>query len=132
LGRNTPAVAFPTQLGYELQIVDSHTPPTQEEADAAIAKRPTLLQLFIRGNPFRGSAGLTPIAEQWFKKLLKTDDLQALIIYGSPYVLTQFLPHLPSETPCVFSYGQMPEAQAIALEVLFSQRVPLSSFALFL
>jgi len=132
LGRNTPAVAFPTQLGYELQIVDSHTPPTQEEEDVAIAQRPTLLQLFIRGNPFRGSAGLTPIAEQWFKKLLKTDDLQALIIYGSPYVLTQFLPHLPSETPCVFSYGQMPEAQAIALEVLFSQNVPLSSFALFL
>ncbi|HEY9708005.1 MAG TPA: hypothetical protein V6D48_07350, partial [Oculatellaceae cyanobacterium] len=73
-----------------------------------------------------------PIAEDWLKRLLKTKDLQALVIYGSPYALEQFLPNLPPETPYVFSYGQMPEAQAIALEVLFSQSLPIDTFLAFL
>ncbi len=132
LGRNTPAVAIPRQLGYELQLVDRHTPPTGEDVGYPVAASLTLVQLFIRGNPFRGSAGLTPVAEEWVKQLLKVNALQALVIYGSPYVLEQFLPALPPETPYVFSYGQMPQAQAIALEVLFSQRDPVNTSTLFL
>jgi beta-glucosidase len=132
LGRHTPAVAFMRQLGYELQVVDSNTPPTQEEDGYPLASRPTLLQIFIRGNPFRGSFGLTPVAHEWFKKLLKTDNLQALVIYGSPYVLEPFLPELPPEIPYVFSYGQIPQAQAIALETLFAQSVSLKTFTEFL
>jgi beta-glucosidase len=126
LGRNTPAVTLPRQLGYELQFVDRNT-PRQEEETRPHGSKPTLLQVFIRGNPFRGSAGLTPVAEDWFKRLLKTGDLQAMVIYGSPYVLQQFLPNLPFNTPFVFSYGQMPQAQAIALDVLFSQSIPVNS-----
>ncbi|HEY9605789.1 MAG TPA: glycoside hydrolase family 3 N-terminal domain-containing protein [Allocoleopsis sp.] len=132
LGRHTPAVSVPRQLGYELQVVDSNTPPTQEEDGYALASRPTLLQIFIRGNPFRGSFGLTPVAHAWFKRLLKTDDLQALVIYGSPYVLEQFLPELTPEIPYVFSYGQLPQAQAIALETLFAQSVPNNTSTQFL
>lgn len=130
LGRNTPAVTLPRQLGYELQFVDRNTP--KEEETHHYASKPTLLQVFIRGNPFRGSAGLTPAAAKWFKRLLKTGDLQAMVIYGSPYVLQQFLPNLPLNTPLVFSYGQMPQAQAIALDVLFSQSKPLNTSMLFL
>lgn len=132
LGRHTPAVAFPRQLGYELQLVDRHSPLTREDVDYPVATRPTLLQLFIRGNPFRGSLGLTPVAEACFKKLLRTANLQALVIYGSPYVLEQFLPMLPAETPYVFSYGQMPQAQAIALESLFSQNFSIETFTQFI
>ncbi|HEY9728674.1 MAG TPA: glycoside hydrolase family 3 N-terminal domain-containing protein [Chroococcales cyanobacterium] len=132
LGRHTPSVAFMRQLGYELQVVDRNTPPTQEEDGYPLGSRPTLLQIFIRGNPFRGSFGLTPVAHEWFKKLLKTDDLQALVIYGSPYALEQFLPDLPPELPYVFSYGQIPQAQAIALETLFAQSVPNKSSTQFL
>ena len=132
LGRHTPAVALPRELGYELQLVDCHTPPIQEYLNHSLAAKPTLLQLFIRGNPFRGSAGLSPVAEDWFKRLLRTDALEALVIYGSPYVLKQFLPDLPPETPHVFSYGQMPKAQAIALEVLFSQIYPVKNFTPFI
>lgn len=131
LGRNTPAVTLPRQLGYELQFVDRNT-PRQEEETRHHASKPTLLQVFIRGNPFRGSAGLTPAATEWFKRLLKTGDLQAMVIYGSPYVLQQFLPNLPFNTPFVFSYGQMPQAQAIALDVLFSPNNPVNTSALFL
>lgn len=131
LGRNTPAVTLPRQLGYELQFVDRNT-PRQEEEIRHHASKPTLLQVFIRGNPFRGSAELTPAAAEWFKRLLKTGDLQAMVIYGSPYVLQQFLPNLPFNTPFVFSYGQMPQAQAIALDVLFSQNNPVNTSTLFL
>jgi beta-glucosidase len=132
LGRNTPAVTFPRQMGYELQLVDRYTPKAWEDVNHVFATQPTLLQLFIRGNPFRGSAGLTPVAEAWFKRLLRTGDLQALVIYGSPYVLQQFLPDLTRNTPFVFSYGQMPQAQAIALEALFSSRLPVNSSTTFL
>jgi beta-glucosidase len=132
LGRNVPAVVLPRQLGYELQLIDRHTPPPPEDITAHLAARPTLLQLFIRGNPFRGSAGLTPVAEAWVEKLLRTDELQALVVYGSPYALEQLLPALPPKMPYVFSYGQLPEAQAIALEALFSPSLSTHSFSVFL
>jgi beta-glucosidase len=121
LGRNMPAIVLPQEQGYtSLQLIDCHTPcnPQMLAADGAC---PTLLQLFIRGNPFRGSAGLTQTATEWFRFLLQTNQLQALIIYGSPYVLEQFLPELPATVPYVFTYGQMPEAQAIALKALFDR-----------
>ena len=119
--QQTPAVALPKALGYKLQLVDRNTPGSEEELADPVGSTPTLLQLFIRGNPFRGSAGLTPVAEAWFNRLLKTENLQALVIYGSPYVLEQFLPNLPAATPYVYSYGQTAEAQAIALNLVFPQ-----------
>ncbi len=114
LGRHTPAIAYPAQAGYTAQLIDGATPSSPEQATHC----PTLLQLFIRGNPFRGSAGLTQVAQDWFHALLRSRQLQALVIYGSPYVLEQFVPHLPADLPYVFTYGQMEAAQAIALQAL--------------
>lgn len=123
LGRHTPAIAYPKTLGYQLQIIDRHTPNISLEVnDQNWQPQPTLLQLFIRGNPFRGSAGLTHTAHTWFQFLLKSQQLQALILYGSPYILEKFLPALPADVPYVFTYGQMPAAQAIALKTLFAGR----------
>ncbi|MEQ9548486.1 MAG: glycoside hydrolase family 3 N-terminal domain-containing protein [Coleofasciculus sp. G3-WIS-01] len=119
LGRNAPAVTLPQQFGYQLQWVDCHTPPMPRDHNERPI--PTLLQLFIRGNPFRSTASLTDVAADWLQRLLTDQALEALVIYGSPYTLEQFLPDLPAQTPYVYSYGQMPEAQAIALEVLFDQ-----------
>ncbi|MEG4112375.1 MULTISPECIES: glycoside hydrolase family 3 N-terminal domain-containing protein [unclassified Microcoleus] len=118
LGNHTPAIAIPEQFGYELQLIDDRTVAIAENTSAEYFS-PTLLQIFIRGNCFRGSAGLTQAAQDWFKKLLKTGELQAVLIYGSPYVLEQFLPHLPPSIPYVFCFGQMPAAQSLVLEVLF-------------
>ncbi|MEG5017675.1 MULTISPECIES: glycoside hydrolase family 3 N-terminal domain-containing protein [unclassified Microcoleus] len=118
LGNHTPAIAIPEQFGYELQLIDDRTGAIAENTGAEHFS-PTLLQIFIRGNCFRGSAGLTQAAQDWFKKLLKTGELQAVLIYGSPYVLEQFLPHLPPSLPYVFCFGQMPTAQSLVLEVLF-------------
>ncbi|MBE9012765.1 beta-glucosidase [Pseudanabaenaceae cyanobacterium LEGE 13415] len=120
LGRTAPAIALPAQFGFtQIEIVDRHTPHIDlNNRDSS----PTLLQLFIRGNPFRGIAGLTQAAQDWFTYLLKTNQLYAIALYGSPYVLDRFIPSLPSDVPYVFTYGQMREAQAIALESLFAKQ----------
>lgn len=119
LPKTAPALALPTRLGYVTQIIDRYTPPSNRDLTSATAQ-PTLLQLFIRGNPFRGSAGLTQSAQDWFNFLVTTQQLQALVIYGSPYALEQFLPQLPADVPYVFTYGQMPIAQTIAIETLLT------------
>jgi len=118
LGRTAPAVVLPSQFGFtQTQIVDRHTPYINfDNLDSS----PTVLQLFIRGNPFRGISGLTQAAQDWFTFLLNTDQLYAIVVYGSPYVLDRFLPSLLSDIPYVFSYGQMEAAQAVALETLFN------------
>lgn len=117
LGRQVPAIALPTAQGYSLQVVDRHTP----DLILGPENQPTLLQLFVRSTPFRGSAGLTPTAWNWLKFLLKANQLQALVVYGSPYAFNSLLPLLPAELPYVFTYGQMPAAQAIALSALFGE-----------
>ena len=116
LNRKAPAIDTLRKRGYQIQIIDRHTPPLELEQQRSA---PTVLQLFIRGNPFRGSAGLSQLGQDWFKFLCQTQQLQALVIYGSPYVLDAFLPQLPAGVPYGFSYGQMPLAQAIVLEQLF-------------
>ncbi|MGL5077211.1 MAG: beta-glucosidase, partial [Waterburya sp.] len=82
--------------------------------------RPTLLQIFIRGNPFRGNAGLNTKTKEIYQQLLVRDQIQGIIIYGSPYVLQWFKNILPEELPWVYSYGQMEQAQAIALKALYN------------
>lgn len=127
LHRKAPAIALPTERGYKTQLCEGreanrlwhrHT-PVVFEADGDC---PTLLQLFIRGNPFRGSPGIAQVGQIWVKELLASGNLQALTIYGSPYILKQLLPMLPS-VPYAFSYGQMPAAQAISLSALFAKLV---------
>ncbi|MEM9977589.1 MAG: hypothetical protein AAF808_08145 [Cyanobacteria bacterium P01_D01_bin.2] len=43
------------------------------------------------------------------------------MVYGSPYALEQLA--LPAAMPWVFTYGQMPMAQALALESLVGETV---------
>jgi beta-glucosidase len=115
---SSPAIALPRQFGCSLQLVDNQMPIVPLDVNSEIPQ-PTLLQLFIRGNPFRDSAKLIRTAKNWFNALLTSQDLQALVMYGSPYALEQFLPELPDSIPYVFTYGQMEMAQAIALRSLF-------------
>jgi beta-glucosidase len=120
LPRQSPAIALPMERGYGLQIVDRYTPTMLLSAEVDTFQ-PTLVQLFVRSNPFRGTAGLTPIAQNWLYFLIETEQLQALVLYGSPYVLEAIVPRLPPDVPYVFTYGQMPAAQTIALGALFGQ-----------
>jgi Bacterial Glycosyl hydrolase family 3 C-terminal domain len=38
----------------------------------------------------------------------------------SPYVFADIKEALHDDVPCIFSYGQMPSAQAVALDQLFA------------
>ncbi|OKH20602.1 beta-glucosidase [Hydrococcus rivularis NIES-593] len=114
LDRHTPAVTIPKQLGYELQLLDQTSLNLVGDDP-----RKTLLQVFIRANPFRGIAGLTPQARGFYEQLLQGGSIQGLIIYGSPYILEWFRSQLPPELPWIFSYAQIDRAQAIATEVMF-------------
>lgn len=122
LGRHTPAITMPQTMGYSLQILDKNSGDildTHYVTKAPDSRQQTLLQLFIRGNPFRGSAIATDTAQNLVKKLLQSGELQALVIYGSPYAYEQFRVLIPEEIPSIFTYAQTPMAQAIALQTLF-------------
>jgi beta-glucosidase len=114
LSRSTPAITIPNQLGYQLRLINRHSQSISIEPDELV-----ILQLFIRTSPFSGGLGITSVAKQLFEQLLADRQLQGLVIYGSPYLMADFAPHLPPEIPCVFCYGQMATAQSIALEQLF-------------
>jgi beta-glucosidase len=45
--------------------------------------------------------------------------VQAVLVYGSPYVLTWLERNLPETIPYLFSYGQMSESSAILIGELF-------------
>lgn len=117
LGRKTPAIAIPKELGYELELWDRNRGDIYIDGDDEYSV--TLLQLFIWGNAFQGTSRFAQTVQDLFKQLLENGKLGALVIYGSPYVMDNFVKDLPSEIPYVFTYGQMPTAQAIALETLF-------------
>jgi beta-glucosidase len=110
----TPAVAIPQKFGYQRQIIDQNS-----LVSAQSDSRSTLLQVFIRGNPFRGTAGLTKVAQEFYQQLLRSGQIEGLVIYGSPYVKDWFVAQLATELPWIFSYGQMNLAQGMALKVLF-------------
>jgi beta-glucosidase len=114
---NSPAIALLQQRGYSLRLLDSHTPPLEPVSGQPIP--PNILQLFIRGNPFRSSAALTERAIASMKTLLDAQALQAVVMYGSPYMRDWIQPLLPRDIPWIFTYGQMPAAQRIALEQLW-------------
>jgi len=114
LNRTAPAVTLPTVQGYTLELLDARSADVSRLNTGVTS----LVQLFIRGNPFKSGEGLSAIATQIIKAL--GNNVQALVVYGSPYVWQQLQPLLPAETPCVFTYGQMKMAQAIALQPLLN------------
>jgi beta-glucosidase len=118
LDRSSPAVTIPRGFGYEVQVIDRTTLKSCLPDD-----RLSLLQIFLRGNPFRGSAGLTEETKEIYRSLLNTGRIQGVIIYGSPYVFQWFRSQL-AEIPHLFTYSQEATAQRIAGETLFGLSTP--------
>ncbi|MCP9912204.1 glycosyl hydrolase family 3 [Cyanobium sp. BA20m-14] len=121
LPATAPAVAKPEAQGWRTVLVEGRSPsPWSGLAEAPLALErlgpgPVLLQLFVRGNPFRGSANS---AEPWpaaLRQLAACGRLAGLVVYGSPYLWDQLQPLLPPGVAGVYSPGQMPLAQAEAL-----------------
>jgi beta-glucosidase len=126
LDRPAPAIEIPQKLGYQLYWLDGYTPLSKLDlgrlgstGSDPLEQRPLLLQLFSRGNPFRGLAGWGDWLHRWLEILSQEDRLQGFILYGSPYEWEGYLACLATHVPAVFSYGQMAMAQQVALKALF-------------
>jgi beta-glucosidase len=121
LSPQAAAIALPQAHGYETRLVDGRLCPLSPlELDAP---PPTLLQIFSRGNPFRGRAGLSEFAAQCFTRLNAQNSLVGLVVYGSPYVLAALLSELAPTVPHGFTYSQTHEGQAVLLTQLFATQV---------
>ncbi|MFZ9850696.1 MAG: glycosyl hydrolase family 3, partial [Vulcanococcus sp.] len=119
-----PALLRPAAAGYAATLLDGRSPspwsgdPAAPLALERLAAGPVLLQLFVRGNPFRGSAGGDEPWPAVVQQLLQARRLAGLAVYGSPYLWQALQPLLPPTVPAAYSPGQMPQAQAVLLEQL--------------
>ncbi len=116
LSPQAAAIALPAAQGYQTRLVDGRSCPLSLEA--LETSRPTLLQIFSRGNPFRGRAGLSDFAEQCFTHFRTHNRLLGLVVYGSPYVWESLRTELAPTIPYGFSYSQTPEGQKVLLSKL--------------
>jgi len=116
LSATAPALTLPEAAGFRPHLIDGLQPVDGDLVPPGDA--PVLLQLFIRGNPFRGSAGN---AEPWvdlLERLGRQDRLAGLAVYGSPYLWQSLRDQIPADLPAAWSPGQMPGAQALLLTSL--------------
>ncbi len=110
-----PALSWPAQHHYHLRLIDQRGCQQGPQPDQL---RPTLVQAFIRGNPFRGSATAGDLLCTWVDRLLAANLLRGVVIYGSPYGLAELRDRLPASLPYGFTYGQMETAQHLILNRL--------------
>ena len=126
-----PALLRPLGQGYRALVLDGRSPsPWSDNPEAPLAldrldPGPVLLQLLVRGNPFRGSAGGDEPWPQVVRQLLSVGRLAGLAVYGSPYLWEQLRVLLPPDLPAAYSPGQMPQAQAQLLAALGLQAAAL-------
>ncbi|MEB3193884.1 MAG: glycoside hydrolase family 3 N-terminal domain-containing protein [Cyanobacteriota bacterium] len=124
---SAPALELARAGGFQPWVVDGQSPPGWTQAAAADPppeppwsragwhQGPVLLQLFVRGNPFRGSAGGGEPWAAWIQELLDQRRLAGLVVYGSPYLWQSLRALLPPDLPAAWSPGQMPAAQDLVL-----------------
>ena len=111
LSRTSGAMVIPRSQGYETRVLDG----SSEMFEVSVQR--TVFQVFVRGNPLKSTAKYVARIEAWIARL--GDRLDAVVVYGSPYVAESLFSRLPDSVTTVFSYGQMPIAQTLALEWLF-------------
>ena len=123
LRADASAITKPEQLGFRALIChDKGIEPWSADRDSAgpldlkrLGEGPVLLQLFLRGNPFRaGQLRHEPWAEA-IQQLLNVGRLSGLAVYGCPYRWDSLRSHLPGHIPAAYCPGQMPEAQKLLL-----------------
>jgi beta-glucosidase len=124
---SAPALELTRAGGFQPWVVDGQNPlawtqarepdhlPEPPWSRAGWHREPVLLQLFVRGNPFRGSAGGGEPWAAWIQELLDQHRLAGLVVYGSPYLWQSLRVLLPPDLPAVWSPGQMPAAQDLVL-----------------
>ena len=114
LNARSPAVLLPKNSGYQRIVADGLTLSNLEFAQFS----QIFIQIFSRGNPFRGNTNLHEKIKNLVAELVLEHKLQAVVLYGSPYALDRLLPLLPIQMPWGFAYSQQPEAQEAVLQKL--------------
>jgi len=116
-----PALELPLAHGLRPLLLEPRSPtpwsgdPAAPLAMDRLGDGAVLLQLFVRGNPFRGSSAASEPWAQVVLQLQRLGRLAGLIVYGSPYLWEQLRPLLEPQIPAAYSPGQMPQAQLLAL-----------------
>ena len=119
-----PALQLPGQQGLASVVIHGQgVSPWQNNGEAPLAlerlgEGPVLLQLFVRGNPFRGDQDLQEPWPAAVRQLQRLGRLAGLVVYGSPYLWEQLEACLDPGIPAAYSPGQMPEAQRHVLTSL--------------
>ena len=78
------------------------------------------LQLFIRGNPFRGNSQDDDLWLQTIKQLLRMNKLAGVVIYGSQYFWGKVKTIVGKQVPIAYSPSQEKNAQEIILNQFLS------------
>ena len=126
----SPALRIPETQGFRSVVLHgeglspwSGQPETPLALDR-LGDGAVLLQLFLRGNPFRaGRDALEPWAAA-IQQLVALNRLAGVVIYGSPYLWESLQTALPKSCPAAYSAGQMQEAQRQVLTALFPNSSP--------
>ncbi|MBL6803564.1 MAG: glycosyl hydrolase family 3, partial [Synechococcus sp. BS307-5m-G38] len=119
-----PALRRPESIGYRSVVVHSQgVSPWQDDPEAPLAldrlgDGPVLLQLFLRGNPFRGDRDRQEPWRAAVQQLQNNKRLIGLIVYGSPYLWDELRDVLEPSIAAAYSPGQMPQAQKQVLTAL--------------
>ena len=117
LPAGAPALALPAAAGLRACLIDGQGPsPWSGDGEAPLALErlgdgPVLLQLFVRGNPFRGRADGPDPWPAVIRQLQAAGRLAGLAVYGSPYAWQALQPLLDPGLPAAWSPGQMALAQ---------------------
>jgi len=128
-----PALRRPESSGYRPVVVHSQgVSPWQDDPEAPLAldrlgDGPVLLQLFLRGNPFRGDRDRQEPWRAAVQQLQHNQRLIGLIVYGSPYLWDELRDVLEPSIAAAYSPGQMPEAQKQVLTALLRESATLHS-----
>ena len=123
-----PALQRPEQAGFRPLITHPGAVSIWDEKDPAaplalerLGAGPVLLQLFLRGNPFRAGREQQ---EPWgavLDQLQAAERLAGLVVYGSPYAWESLHSRLDPSIPAAYCPGQMPEAQELVLGGLINK-----------
>ena len=117
-------LGLPAAAGFQPLLLAADTPSLWSGDPEApldltrLGSGPVLVQLFVRGNPFRGHTGT---GEPWaaaLRQLAAVGRLAGVAVYGSPYFWDSLREAIPPGTAAAYSPGQMPQAQRSVLEAL--------------
>jgi len=112
-----PAITLAAAAGFRPCLLAGDTlsawsdDPQAPLALERLGEGPVLVQLFVRGNPFRGHAGGREPWPAALGQLLRAGRLAGVVVYGSPYLWDELRELLPPGLAAAHSPGQMPLAQ---------------------